>query len=80
MSARSCRVRSRLTLFEDKKRRCTDVLLSLNVAAFAAQLLSRGALLAWGAKVCATRWRGGRGGRGCEPPGADEPRLPTLPR
>ena len=70
-------MRSRLALFEDKKRRCTDVLLSLNVAAFAAQLLSRGALLAWGAKVCATPRRRDSG---CGLPGADEPRLPTLPR
>jgi hypothetical protein len=36
---------------EDERRRCTDVLLATNVAAFAAQILSRGALLAWGAKV-----------------------------
>ncbi len=39
------------TLFSNKQRRCTDVLLTLNVSAFAAQLLSRGALLAWGAKA-----------------------------
>jgi len=41
----------------DKQRRCTDVLLSLNVAAYAAQVLSRGALLSWGAKVRSRRLR-----------------------
>jgi membrane associated rhomboid family serine protease len=38
---------------EDERRRCTDILLATNVTAFAAQLLSRGALLAWGAKASA---------------------------
>ena len=38
-------------LFEDRRRRCTDSLLTLNGVVFCLQLLSRGALLAWGAKV-----------------------------
>jgi len=38
-------------VFEDERRRGTDLLLAASVAAYAAQLLSRGALLAWGAKV-----------------------------
>jgi len=38
-------------LFVDRRRRCTDTLLAANAAAFAAQLLSRGALLGWGAKA-----------------------------
>lgn len=38
-------------LYANDRRRCTDSLLAANAAAFALQLLSRGALLGWGAKV-----------------------------
>ena len=41
--------------WEDKSRRATDVLLVTNVAAYALQLLSRGALTSWGAKARPSR-------------------------
>ncbi len=38
-------------MWEDERRRATDVLLITNAAVFAVQLLSRGVVLSWGSKV-----------------------------
>ncbi len=42
------------TGFGAPNRRCTDVLLALNVLCFGAQLLSKDAVMVWGAKVSLT--------------------------